>query len=98
MKEKALMKKLLELVNYKPYVSGKAFYLFAAEELSLEDEQHYNYMVKWTDRGWWEYGVSLRTGWFTPEGIEAIQKILRIRRGKLYWNGNEWVNKIRRVE
>ncbi len=25
---------------------------------------------KWEARGWWEYGISIRSGWFTPEGYE----------------------------
>jgi hypothetical protein len=25
----------------------------------------YYYLQKWSDKGWWECGVSLRTGWFT---------------------------------
>ncbi len=24
-------------------------------------------LEKWTDRGWWEYGVSLWTGWMTDK-------------------------------
>jgi hypothetical protein len=27
---------------------------------------------KWTRKGWWEYGVSARSGWLTPKGVEAL--------------------------
>jgi hypothetical protein len=27
---------------------------------------------KWVDRGWADFGVSLRTLWLTPTGIEAL--------------------------
>jgi hypothetical protein len=29
-------------------------------------------LVKWDRKGWWEYGVSLRTGWITDKGREAL--------------------------
>ena len=32
----------------------------------------YRVLEKWTDRGWWEYGVSPRTGWLTRAGIAAF--------------------------
>lgn len=32
----------------------------------------YRVLEKWADRGWWEYGVSLRTGWLTRAGIAAF--------------------------
>lgn len=28
----------------------------------------YNYLEKWVRKGWWEFGVTLRSGWLTPEG------------------------------
>lgn len=27
---------------------------------------------KWTSKGWWEYGVSLRCGWFTEEAPQEL--------------------------
>lgn len=31
---------------------------------------------KWCRRGWWEYGVSLRSGWLTPEGLAEVRELL----------------------
>ncbi len=31
---------------------------------------------KWTRKGWWEYGVSLRTGWLTDAGYEALPRMI----------------------
>lgn len=33
-------------------------------------------LLKWADRGWWDYGVSARTGWLTREGRKAAQEVL----------------------
>lgn len=37
-------------------------------------KQEYSYLSKWSRKGWWDYGVSLRSGWLTDEGREALQK------------------------
>jgi len=29
---------------------------------------------KWSDRGWWNYGVTWASGWLTPEGIAAARE------------------------
>ncbi len=39
------------------------------EEVGLSAKRVDYLLEKWTQRGWWEYGVSARTGWFTPQGI-----------------------------
>lgn len=33
-------------------------------------KQEYYYLEKWTGKGWWEYGVSMRTGWLEKEAYE----------------------------
>lgn len=33
-------------------------------------------LYKWVGRGWFDYGVSLRTGWLTPEGVAALSAFL----------------------
>lgn len=68
-KELDFVRLLLKECKYKPYISGKAF------EFSGDNQLMY-YLDKWTIKNWWEYGVSLRTGWFTPEGIEHFKNIL----------------------
>lgn len=68
-KEKQFCNELLNRCSFKPYESGKA-------TVFSDDKQLMYYLEKWTKKGWWEYGVSLRTGWFTPEGIEELLKIV----------------------
>ena len=36
----------------------------------------YAVLRKWADREYWEYGVSLRTGWITSEGESAFKEYL----------------------
>jgi hypothetical protein len=40
--------------------------------LGIHPKRAYGLIEKWTLRGWWEYGVSLRTGWFTREAPECL--------------------------
>lgn len=35
-------------------------------------KRFYSLLAKWERKGWWEYGVSLRGGWLTPEGRKAL--------------------------
>lgn len=30
-------------------------------------------LYKWARVGWWDYGVSVRSGWFTPEAPTELQ-------------------------
>lgn len=36
-------------------------------------------LEKWSDNGYWEYGVSLRTGQFTKKGIEWVESTLGVK-------------------
>lgn len=67
-KEKLFIKELLKN-NPKPYEAGIAM------DYS-DDKQFMYYLEKWTRKGWWDYGVSLRSGWFTPEGVDHFKKLL----------------------
>lgn len=40
------------------------------DELS---KREYRLLEKWTGRDHWDYGVSLRTGWMTKEGVEYFR-------------------------
>lgn len=33
-------------------------------------------LMKWADRGWWEYGLHARFGWLTDEGRVAVAAIV----------------------
>lgn len=42
------------------------------ERLLMPEKRFYYILGKWADRGWWEYGVSLRGGWFTEFAPGAL--------------------------
>jgi hypothetical protein len=67
-KEKALAALLLEVTEHKPYKAGEAVKY-------SDDKQCLYYLEKWTKKGWWEYGVTLRSGWFTQEGIKHFEEL-----------------------
>lgn len=37
--------------------------------------QFHYYLSKWCNRNWWDYGVSLRGGWLTEDGVKALTDI-----------------------
>ena len=39
--------------------------LVGIRHLGLNEKQAYSWMDKWSRKGWWDYGVTLRSGWFT---------------------------------
>jgi len=68
--EKLLLKALLEIPDDARYP-----YKFARDlglELGLHWKRTAYLCEKWTRKGWWEYGVSVDLGWFTPEGRRDI--------------------------
>lgn len=40
------------------------------------DKQHYYYLEKWESKGYWDSGVSSRSGWPTMKGLEYFKKVL----------------------
>jgi hypothetical protein len=70
----ALAKKLLEVhggaYGFKGELADQFF-----PGLEMEPKRGYYLLEKWEERGWWEYGVSVRAGWFTPEGIEHFRSL-----------------------
>lgn len=69
-REKKLMIDLLKLMGTKPYKGGLAI------DIVQSDKQLHYYLDKWARNNWWEYGVTLRGGWFTPKGIDHFKKIM----------------------
>lgn len=67
-KEILFAKTLFKLVKGKPYVAGTATKYSGDKKLMY-------YLDKWIKKGFWECGVSVRSGWFTEEGIEYFKKL-----------------------
>lgn len=52
---------------------GLYFVKDAALFLGIPEKRMFGLLLKWSGRGWWDYGVTARSGWFTPEAPEAIR-------------------------
>lgn len=57
---------------YKSQQTGIPFADKVAEDLGIPEKRAYSLLNKWTDRDWWEYGVSMRSGWFTEDAPEVL--------------------------
>jgi len=44
-----------------------------AADLGMPPNRLRAILNKWTDRDWWEYGVSMRCGWFTEKAPQELQ-------------------------
>jgi hypothetical protein len=74
--EKQLLQALLEHHQWEPYSRARSEFADAiAQRRGIHDKRSYCLLSKWTDKKWWEYGVSARSGWFTPEGIAELKKL-----------------------
>jgi hypothetical protein len=45
-----------------------------AASLGMHPKRAAYIFQKWTDRGWYNYGVSVGTGWMEPEGLAVAEK------------------------
>lgn len=50
---------------------GRDVYDFALEALGMAPKRTDYLLDKWTRQGLFDWGVSIRTGWFTKRGIEV---------------------------
>lgn len=44
----------------------------AGDRLGISGKRADYLLSKWTGRGWWGYGVSLRGGWFEPGAPKSL--------------------------
>lgn len=67
--EKALLLEIARLSEWENNISGRAFDPYMASKRNA-------YIIeKFSDWGWFESGVSTRTGWLTVDGIAAAEKL-----------------------
>lgn len=77
-KELSLLMELLREVDFKPYLGGRGIRVVGA------DKQKHYYLLKWVKKDWWDYGTTVRSGWFTPKGIKYFIDLLE-RRDNYPW-------------
>ena len=44
------------------------------ENFSIHYKRAWYLLEKWSQKGWYDYGVSLDLGWITPEGLNTHLK------------------------
>ena len=57
-----------------PYQGGVA--MRALCRAGTHPKRQHRLAEKWDDRGWWDCGMTLRSGWLTPEGHRALLAFL----------------------
>lgn len=54
------------------YTTGAPWPDEIAEGIGMPPRRLYYLLEKWADNDWWEYGVSMRCGWFTKAAPEVL--------------------------
>jgi len=47
---------------------------YVAEQLGINHKRADYILRKWENKGWWDYGVSLRAGWLTADGMQQLKE------------------------
>lgn len=69
--EVALFNLLRPRGNYA--VLGRTEVYGAADRVGMNRKRLFGVLLKWSDRGWWNYGVNALCGWFEPEAPERLE-------------------------
>lgn len=70
--ELALFKALRSLPTCQP---GVCAIIKTLASLGIHENRGHRILMKWSDRDWWDYGVSARGGWFTDTApVELSEK------------------------
>lgn len=64
---------LATLARERPRQSGDGFATDVATRLGIHPKRAEYLLDKWVSKGWFECGVSLRSGWLTEAGLAAAQ-------------------------
>lgn len=62
-------------IEYYAAIRAKGRGVFAdvvAERIGLNENRAYYLLEKWCRLGWWEFGVSLRSGWLTDDAPQEL--------------------------
>lgn len=67
---------LKELAASRPRPTREApFATDIGVRLGLHPKRAHYLLEKWLDKGWWECGVSVRSGWLTGEGLARAAEV-----------------------
>lgn len=57
------------------YLNAGENALEAVKDLRIPPKRAGFILEKWTERGWWEYGVGVFHGWLTSDGREEAERL-----------------------
>jgi len=71
----------LQVVNgcTKPYKDGSRIRprdIINSEGFTMHYKRSWYLLGKWSDKGWYDYGVTLDLGWITLKGYEVAESLL----------------------
>jgi hypothetical protein len=72
-----MTRKADEIRLYSALKARKSPYGLADEvfdEVGIHPKRGNAILEKWCDKGWWDYGVSARAGWFTIDSPESLSE------------------------
>lgn len=53
---------------------GRATIERVSAELGLHEKETERFLEKWSGRDWWDWGVSVWGGWFTPDAPDRLTR------------------------
>jgi hypothetical protein len=53
------------------------------KRVGMPENRAYFILEKWTNKGYWEYGTSVRGGWFTEKGLAWAREVRELSRSEL---------------
>lgn len=66
---------LLKLAAERPMQTMGKFATDVAAEIGMHVKRAEYLLQKWTDKGWFNYGVSARSGWLTEAGFAFAKQL-----------------------
>jgi len=64
-------RKLLEELQRRAKANERAYVREIVSEMKIPEKRAAYICGKWTDKGWYDYGVSVLAGWLTDDGMAA---------------------------
>ncbi len=58
--------------NLRDHRDGLGPWVHKMASVDMIEKRAMAMLDKWDRKGWWEYGVSLRSGWLTAKGLVAL--------------------------
>lgn len=78
--EKKFAKAILTatIYNHQGMEFAKTFYVGELiKTIGLNEKRAAYILLKWSDKGWYDYGVAVFAGWLTEKGMDELKKEMK---------------------